>query len=200
VIDRERHFGVVNDKRVAAAALCASVSRLRSGIPPLRQARKPLWLTDKASHSTGNGKDLRCVSIQAYFTADPSRNMPPLFCDLQFHLEPRDLSAQPGQLHLLGSDLLGAGWIELARLRRFDPVAQRLLNQPQFFGHTADAADLVSSLDGLLLELGRVLLLRDALHVVLPLVVSILRRLRWKTKFVGQLISPPQQILSHRLC
>ncbi|WP_217999631.1 hypothetical protein, partial [Thauera butanivorans] len=50
-----------------------------------------------------------------------------------------------------------------------------------------DAADLVSSLDGLLLELSRVFLFRDALHVVLPLVVSILRRLRWKTKFVGQL-------------
>ncbi|MCK2097254.1 hypothetical protein, partial [Thauera aromatica] len=38
-------------------------------------------------------------------------------------------------------------------------------------------------------ELGRVFLLRDAFHVVLPLVASIVRRLRWKTKFVGQLTS-----------
>ncbi|MCA0188957.1 MAG: hypothetical protein LCH90_23740, partial [Proteobacteria bacterium] len=51
------------------------------------------------------------------------------------------------------------------------------------------------------LELGRVFLLRDAFHVVLPLVVSIVRRLRWKTKFGGQLTqraarypSPPPSI------
>jgi hypothetical protein len=47
--------------------------------PPPRQARKPRWLTDSASHSTGNGKDLRGVSIQASFTAAPARRMPLLF-------------------------------------------------------------------------------------------------------------------------
>ena len=52
---------------------------------------------------------------------------------------------------MLGSDLLGADWMELARLRCLDPVAQRLLNQPQLLSHTADAANLVGSLDGLLL-------------------------------------------------
>ena len=50
------------------------------------------------------------------------------------------------------------------------------------------------SLDSLLLELGRVFLLRDAFHVVLPLVVPILRRLRWKTKFVGQLIAATPRV------
>ena len=88
-------------------------------------------------------------------------------------------------------------WSELPLKYRLPSVAYKLdvkeenHNQPQSLGNTADAVDLVSSLDGLLLELSRVLLFRDALHVVLPLVVSILRRLRWKTKFVGQ--------LSHRL-
>ena len=113
--------------------------------------------------------------------------MPPLFCYFQLHLEPGHLGAQTGQLHLLGSDLPGTGRIELARLRRLHPVAQCLLDQPQFLGDTGDAANLVGALDGLLLELSRVFLLRDAFHVVLPLVLSIVRRLRWKTKFGGQL-------------
>ena len=82
---------------------------------------------------------------------------------------------------------LPTGRIELARLRRLHPVAQCLLDQPQFLGDTGDAANLVGALDGLLLELSRVFLFRDAFHVVLPLVLSIVRRLRWKTKFGGQL-------------
>ena len=57
------------------------------------QARKPLGLTDRASHRTGNGKALRCFSIQAYFTAAPSRNMPSLF--LEFHFPSR--GARPGR-------------------------------------------------------------------------------------------------------
>ena len=98
------------------------------------------------------------------FTATPSRNMPQLFYDLQ--------------LHLLGGDLLGSDRVQLARLCRPDPVAQCLLDRPQLLGDTGDAAHLVRTLDGLLLELGRVFLFRDAFHLVLSVVVSLLRRLR----------------------
>ena len=41
---------------------------------------------------------------------------PASFCNLRFHLESRDLGAQPGQLHLLGRDLLGAGRAQFACL------------------------------------------------------------------------------------
>jgi len=85
------------------------------------------------------------------------------FCDLQLHLEAYHLRAQPEQFNLLSDDLL-------ARHGRFDPVVQRLLDQPQFFSYATDAADLVGTLDSLLLELGRLSLFRDAFHVALPIV------------------------------
>src|SRR5690606_16403814 len=67
--------------------------------------------------------------------------------------------------------------------------AGRLRRPALFAFHAGDAAELVGSLDDLLLEHGRVSLLRDAFHVVLAVVASIVRRLRWKTKFGGQLRS-----------
>ena len=79
------------------------------------------------------------------------------------HLQPRVLRAQPGQLHLLGRHRLGACAHELACLGRLHPVAQRLLNQAKLLGCHHDAHRL-GVLDGLLLELGRVFLLRDLLH------------------------------------
>lgn len=79
------------------------------------------------------------------------------------HLQPRVLRAQPGQLHLLGRHRLGAGCRQLAGGRRLDPVTQRLLDQPQFPGGHHDAHCL-GVLDGLFLELGRVLLFRYLLH------------------------------------
>jgi zinc transporter ZupT len=58
---------------------------------------------------------------------------------------------------------LAPGGRELASRSRLDPVAQRLLDQPEFAGANP-YADLLGTLDGLFLELSRVLLLRHLLH------------------------------------
>jgi hypothetical protein len=79
------------------------------------------------------------------------------------HLQPRVLRAQPRQLHLLGRDRLGTGPHQLAGLSRLHPVAQRPFDKPEVMGSHDDAHRL-GVLDGLLLELGRVLLLRDLLY------------------------------------
>lgn len=79
------------------------------------------------------------------------------------HLEPRVLRAQPGRLHLLRRHRLGASSRELTGGHGLDPVALRLLDQSKFPGRNPDA-NLLRPLDGLFVELGRVLLLRYLLY------------------------------------
>jgi hypothetical protein len=112
---------------------------------------------------SGRVQQRRCASIQAYFTAHPSQSTPSLYWDFDVHLQPRVLRAQPRQLHLLGRDRLGTSPRQLAGLSRLHPVTQRLLDHPKLPGSHDDAHRL-GVLDGLLLELGRVLLLRNFLY------------------------------------
>ncbi|UQN10881.1 hypothetical protein [Methylococcus capsulatus] len=97
-------------------------------------------------------------------------------------VQTRDLGAQPGGIPpfsaVTGLAPAGLSLPALTPLRRFGSTSP---------GYAGDATDLDGSLDRLLLELGRVSLLRDAFHVVLPVIVSIARRLRRKTKFGGRL-------------
>jgi hypothetical protein len=79
------------------------------------------------------------------------------------HLQPRVLRAQPGQFHLFWRHRLGTGRCQLAGSRCFHPVAQRPFNQAKLLGGHHNAHRL-RMLDGLFLELGRVLLLRYLLH------------------------------------
>ena len=62
-----------------SASIWLSVSRRRSSVPPRFQARQPLRLISRASHISDSANALPCASIQAYFTAHPSRSTPPLF-------------------------------------------------------------------------------------------------------------------------
>jgi hypothetical protein len=66
--------------------------------------------------------------MKAYFTSAPSRSTPSLSQDIALHLHPRQLSPQPGNLHLLGAHRFAVGTLELTLTARLDPVEQRLFD------------------------------------------------------------------------
>lgn len=113
-----------------SANIWISVSLVRLGFPSRLQARKPLMLTVRTSHITGNGWVLRCVSIQAYLTYAVA------FFRIATSILGRAFSARTRHLHLLRCHDLGAQPTQFVRIKHTAPVTQGLVAYPSFFATT----------------------------------------------------------------